>query len=159
MAQSNAYIFSMLEKFSDCTKMTLGRWLWKFDICCTITKKEDSVDGGPIKGQLLLLYVDGRARAILEEFEDAQGGVPQTYDALTAKLKEHFESDGAREEAIKKFETRVQKVDETEEEFIYKINPGLESLNTERMYSCINNLFHFHRPTHLSLRRQCLFFH
>jgi hypothetical protein len=118
MAASASYIFSTLEKFADNNnKVTLSQWLRKFDRCCTVAKKADGDDGN-IKGQLLLLYVEGRARAILEEYEESQGNAALTYVALVAKLKEHFESNLTREDAMKKFESRVQKINESEEEFM-----------------------------------------
>ena len=117
MAGSVSYIFSTLEKFSDDSNMSLDQWLKKFDRCCIVAKKADSAEGN-VKGQLLLLYVEGRARAILEEYEDSLNAGPQTYAVLVEKLKEHFESDSTREQAMKNFETRVQRIDESEEEFM-----------------------------------------
>ena len=131
MAGSVSYIFSTLEKFSDDSRITLDQWLRKFDRCCIVAKKADGDDGN-VKGQLLLLYVEGRARAILEEYEDALGGEPQSYDVLVNKLKEHFESALTREQAMKTFETRVKKIDESEEEFM---------LDLVKLYSLAN-------PTH-----------
>ena len=117
MAGSVSYIFSTLEKFSDDSNITLDQWLKKFDRCCIVAKKADGADGN-VKGQLLLLYVEGRARAILEEYEDSLNAGPQTYAVLIEKLKEHFESASTREQAMKNFETRVQRIDESEEEFM-----------------------------------------
>ena len=114
---ASSFIFSTLEKFSDTSKSSLSEWLNKFDRCCIVAKKADGEEGN-VKGQLLLLYVEGRARAILEEYEEAQGGNPLTYAVLAAKLKEHFESASSREEAMKKFEMRMQNVNESEEEFM-----------------------------------------
>ena len=128
MASSVSYIFSTLEKFADDSKMTLDHWLRKFERCCIVAKKTDGAEGN-VKGQLLLLYVEGRARAILEEFEDSQGGEPQTYAALVAKLKEHFESSLTREQAMKNFETRIQRFAESEEEFM---------LDLVKLYSLAN---------------------
>ena len=67
-APSNAYIFSTLEKFSEGNGAELNSFLSKFDRCCVIGNKVD-VDNNPVKGQLLMLFVAGRASAILEEFE------------------------------------------------------------------------------------------
>ena len=131
MATSVSYIFSTLEKFSDDSKVTLSQWLRKFDRCCIVAKKADGAEGN-VKGQLLLLYVEGRARAILDDYEDSLGGVPQTYDALAEKLREHFESALTREQAMKSFEGRVQGLSESEEEFM---------LELAKLYSLAN-------PTH-----------
>ena len=129
MAASSC-IFSTLERFSDGNKTGLNTWLKKFDRCCVVANKVDG-DNGNIKGQLLLLFVDGRARAILEEFEETQGGQPQTYDALIAKLKEHFDDVTTREYGMKLFENRIKKLNESEEEFMLDLvklysdaNPG-----------------------------------
>ena len=117
MAGSVSYIFSTLEKFADDSNTTLDQWLKKFDRCCIVAGKADGPLGN-VKGQLLFLYVEGRARAILEEYEETLDAGPQTYEVLKAKLKEHFESASTKEQAMKKFETRVQKIDESEEEFM-----------------------------------------
>ncbi len=119
MAASNAYIFSTLEKFSDGTGTDLNAFLSKFDRCCAVTNK---VDGDvPIKGQLLMLFVEGRARAGLEEFELSQNGVQQTYAALVAKLKEYFDSTASRETSQILFDTRSKKLNESEEEFMLQL--------------------------------------
>lgn len=128
MAASNAYIFSTLEKFSDGNGTELNAFLSRFDRCCVVANKVDA-DNLPVKGQLLMLFVEGRARAALEEFELANGGVQQTYVALVAKLKEYFDSSSARESSMTLFESRTLKVNETEEEFM---------LQLQRLYSTAN---------------------
>ena len=127
-AASNAYIFSTLEKFSDGNGTELNAFLSKFDRCCVVANKVDA-DNVPVKGQLLMLFVEGRARAALEEFELTNGGVQQTYNALVAKLKEYFDSSSARESSMTLFESRTLKVSETEEEFM---------LQLQRLYSTAN---------------------
>ncbi len=75
MAASNAYIFSSLEKFTDGNGTELNAFLSKFSRCCAVTNKVDA--DVPVKGQLLMLFVEGRARAALEEYELTQGGQQQ----------------------------------------------------------------------------------
>ena len=119
MAASNAYIFSTLAKFSDGDGTDLNAFLARFDRCCVVANKVDA--DVPVKGQLLMLFVEGRARAALEEFELTQGGQQQTYAALVAKLKEYFDSTAARETSNKLFESRTKKLNETEEEFMLQL--------------------------------------
>ena len=111
-AATNTYIFSSLEKFADGNGAELNSFLAKFDRCCLIGNKADA-DGQPIKGQLLMLFVEGRARATLEEFEQTRGGAQQTYADLAGKLREHFDNAETRETSNSLFEARVQKVNES----------------------------------------------
>ena len=119
-AGTNTYIFSALEKFADGNGAELNSFLTKFDRCCLIGNKADA-DGQPIKGQLLMLFVEGRARATLEEFEATHGGRQQTYVDLAAKLREHFDNAETRETSMSLFEARIQKVNESEEEFMLQL--------------------------------------
>ena len=111
---------NVMEKFSDGNAAELNSFLAKFDRCCLIGNKVDA-DGSPVKGQLLMLFVEGRARATLEEFEQTRGGVQQTYVDLAAKLREHFDNAETRETSMSLFETRVKKVNESEEEFMLQL--------------------------------------
>ena len=61
-APSNAYIFSTLAKFSEGNGAELSSFLSKFERCCLIGNKVD-VENNPVKGQLLMLFVEGRASA------------------------------------------------------------------------------------------------
>ncbi len=60
-AASNAYIFSTLKKFSDGNGTELNSFLSRFERCCAISNKVDA--DVPVKGQLLMLFVEGRAAA------------------------------------------------------------------------------------------------
>ncbi len=116
MATSNSYIFSTLTKFSDGNGKDLATFLKQFDRCCAVANK---VDGDvPVKRQLLMLFVEGRARAALEEYEISQNGAQQTYAVLIGKLKEYFDSTAARETSMSLFDRRTKKITETEEEFM-----------------------------------------
>ena len=117
---SNSYIFSTLEKFSDGSSTDLSSFLAKFDRCCVVANKADAANN-PVKGQLLMLFVEGRARAVLEEYELTQGGNPLTYTVLIAKLKEHFDSAHMKESSMLQFESRIKKVNESEEEYMLQL--------------------------------------
>ena len=117
---ATAYIFSSLEKFSDGTTSSLNTWLDKFSRCCVVANKADS-ETGNVKGQLLMLFVEGRARAILEDYESEQGGTPQTYTSLVGKLKESFDDVASKEHEMLLFESRVKKVTESEEEYMLEL--------------------------------------
>ena len=115
MAALNSYIMGSLKKFSDGNATELYNFLNKFDRCCAVANK---VDGEvPVKGQLLMLHVEGRAEAALQEYELSQGAV-QTYANLRAKLIEYFDSTSSREKSMKLFENRKQKLTESEEEYM-----------------------------------------
>ena len=59
-------IFSKLEKFTGDGDINLQQWLLNFDRCCVIAEKSDDL----MVGRILMLCVDGRAKAILDQFED-----------------------------------------------------------------------------------------
>ena len=114
---SSAYIFTTLERFSDGSTTSLTTWLKKFERCCVVGNKTDT-PACKIKGQLLLLFVEERAKAILEEFEETRGGIPLDFATLSAKLKEHFEDVSGRENGMMIFESRVKQLNESVEEFM-----------------------------------------
>ena len=119
-APSNAYIFSTLAKFSEGNGAELSSFLSKFERCCLIGNKVD-VENNPVKGQLLMLFVEGRASAILEEYEQTQGGNQLPYAQLAQKLRDHFDSADTREKSMAMFESRIQKVNESEEEYMLEL--------------------------------------
>ena len=129
-AGSNAYMFSTLEKFSDGNGAQLNSFLSKFDRCCVIGNKVDA-DANPVKGQLLMLFVEGRASAILEEYEQTQGGNQLTYAVLAQKLRDHFDSAETRENSMPIIEGRIQKVNETEEEFMLDLLKLYQTANPD----------------------------
>ena len=114
MASSSfSVLFTRLERFSGSSTTDLPTWLKNFDRCCVIANKTDDL----VKGQLLMMFVEGQAKAILEEFEEEKG-TPQAYSALTEKLKSYFDTVASRESKMASFESRIQKLDESEEEFM-----------------------------------------
>ena len=56
-------VFSKLEKFTGNGSLDLRTWLRNFERCSVIADKKDDL----IKGQILMLCVDGRPRAILDQ--------------------------------------------------------------------------------------------
>ena len=70
-----------------------------------------------MQGQLLMLSVEGRAFAILERLEDEKGS-QMKYSDLKKALIAVFDSPADREVHMTTFETRLQGLNETEEEFI-----------------------------------------
>ena len=128
---NNSYIFSTLEKFTDGNTTDLTNFLSKFDRCCLVANKVDA-ENAPVKGQLLMLFVEGRARALLEEYELSQGGAQQTYTALVAKLREHFANTTTQESSMILFESRVKKVTESEEEFMLELVKLYKAANPQQ---------------------------
>ena len=78
-----------------------------------------------------MLFVEGRASAILEEYEQTQGGNQLTYAALAQKLRDHFDSAETRENSMSMFEGRIQKVNETEEEFMLDLLKLYQTANPD----------------------------
>ena len=108
---SFSIIFSKLEKFTGDGHIDLRQWLRNFDRCCVIAEKSDDL----VVGQILMLCVDGRAKAVLGQFEEEQGD-PQKYSELKKQLNAVFDSDSDREAHMTAFERCVQRIGESEEE-------------------------------------------
>ena len=106
-------IFSKLEKFTGDGHIDLRQWLRNFDRCCVIAEKSDDL----VVGQILMLCVDGRAKAVLDQFEEEQGD-PQKYSELKKQLKAVFDSDSDCEAHMTAFERCVQRIGKSEEEFM-----------------------------------------
>ena len=75
-----------------------------------------------------MLCVDGRAKACLEQFEDAKKE-PQKYSALKNQLQEIFDSPSDREAKMSNFEQRIQRVNESEEEFMTNLLQTFRAAN------------------------------
>ena len=106
-------VFSKLEKFTGSGSLDLRTWLHNFERCCVIAEKKDDL----VKGQILMLCIDGTARAILGQYEEEKA-TPQKFIDLRKQPEEIFDSPADRETKMTEFETRIQHVDETEEEFM-----------------------------------------
>ena len=115
MATGLGLLFANLEKFNG-SNADLIPWLRQFDRCCLVANKNEE----NVKGQLLLICCTGQAKAILENYEEEQGAA-QNYTALKAALENHYNTTAIKEEKMIEFETRTQKLDETEEEFMFEL--------------------------------------
>ena len=67
-----------------------------------------------------MLCVIGQAKAILENFEEDHNGA-QGYNALKEELEKHYNTTAIKEGKMREFELRTQKVDESEEEFMFEL--------------------------------------
>ena len=92
-------IFSKLEKFAGDGHVDLRQWLRNFDKCCVIAEKSADL----VVGQLLMLCVDGHAKAVLDQFEKEQGDT-QKNSELKKQLNAVFYSDSDREARMTAFE-------------------------------------------------------
>ena len=101
-------VFSKLEKFTGNGSLDLRTWLRNFERCSVIADKKDDL----VKGQILMLCVDGRPRAILDQYEEVKA-TPQKFTDLKKQPEEIFDSPADREAKMTEFETSIQHVDET----------------------------------------------
>ena len=127
-------IFSKLEKFTGDGDINLHQWLRNFDRCCVIAEKSDDL----VVGQILMLCVDGRAKAILDQFEDEKGS-PQKYSELKEQLAAVFDSETDREAHMTAFERCIQKIDESEEEFMTHLLQLFRAANPKAKTDIINH--------------------
>ena len=118
-------LFTKLEKFSDTDSTDLVTWIRNFERCCIIAGKTDDM----VKGQLLMLFVEGKAKAILEELEESNGGDPQTFSTCKTALEGVFDTVASREAKMAAFETRVMQIQETEEEFMLELTKLYRAAN------------------------------
>lgn len=133
MAGNNfAFVFSSMEKFNG--KQESASWFRNFDRCCILTQKTEE----NVKAQLLMLCLNGQALAVAEQFEQ-ENNAGQTFTALKNRLEEVFNTSANKERRMVEFENRVQKIDETEDEFmlallkLYKsANPGVNNEELQR---------------------------
>ena len=108
---SFSIIFSKLEKFAGDGNVDLRQWLCNFDRCCVIAEKSDDL----VVGQILILLVDGRAKAVLDQFEEEKSN-PQKQSGPKKQLSAVFDSDYDREAHMTAFERCMQWIGESEEE-------------------------------------------
>ena len=128
------FVFSKLEKFTGNGSLDLCTWLCNFEQCCVMAEKRDCL----VKGQILMLRVDGRARAILDQYEEEKA-TSQTFTDLKKQLEEIFDSPDDRETKMTEFETRTQHVDEMEEEFMTALLQLYCAANTEAKSEDVNS--------------------
>ena len=122
-----AALLTNLGKFSGNDNMDLSTWLKGFDRCCAVLNKGDDV----IKGQLLMLSVEGQAKAVLEEVEE-QHEAPQRYSDSVRLLKARFNTIATREASMVEFETRTQQLEESEDEFMLVLSKLYRFANPEQ---------------------------
>ena len=111
MSSSMSVMFTKLEKFTG--ENDLEVWLRSFERCCLIAGKQDDL----VKGQLLLLFVEKQAKAVLEELEEEKGQ-PQKFTECKVRLKAVFDTVAVREVKMAAFEIRIQHIEESEDEFM-----------------------------------------
>eukprot|EP00795_Rhopilema_esculentum_P009397 gene9397-biopygen10865 len=121
-------------KFTGDGDINLHQWLRNFDRCCVIAEKSDDL----VVGQILMLCVDGRAKAILDQFEDEKGS-PQKYSELKEQLAVVFDSETDREAHMTAFERCIQKIDESEEEFMTHLLQLFRAANPKAKTDIINH--------------------
>ena len=110
---ATSVFFTKLSKYSGDIKEDLSTFVREFNRCAVIANKNNDA----VKGQYLMLCVAGRAKAVLENYEAEQ--VDQLgFDVLVAKLKAIFDNTASREAKMSMFETRIQQIAESEEEFM-----------------------------------------
>ena len=56
-------VFTKLERFTGNNGSDLTTWIRNFERCCVIANKTDDL----VKGQLMMLCVEGQALAVLED--------------------------------------------------------------------------------------------
>ena len=104
-------VFNRVEKFDG--KADLASWLRSFERCCTISKHNDDL----IKGQLLMLCLDGQALAVAEHLE-TEKGAQQKFTEIKARLELVFSTVAIKEAKMVEFEHRIQRIEESEDEFM-----------------------------------------
>ena len=81
-----------------------------------IAKKE----GALVKDQLLMLFVEGQAKAVLEDYEEEKGA-PQEFSELSDRLKAVLYTTATREAKMLMFETRVQQLQKRKDEIMISL--------------------------------------
>ena len=109
-------IFSKVEKFDGKGDVDLSSWLRSFDRCCTISQKDDDL----IQGQLLMLCLAGQALAVAEHLEEEKK-TQQKYSEIKVRLESVFKTAAIKEVKMGEFENRIQRLDESEDEFMLSL--------------------------------------
>ena len=109
-------VFSKVEKFDGKSDVDFSSWLRSFDRCCTIAQKDDAL----IKGQLLMLCLSGQALAVAEQLEEEKKA-QQKYDEIKSRLESVFQTMATKEAKMVEFENRIQRIEESEDEFMLSL--------------------------------------
>ena len=115
-------VFNKLAKFDGTGDFK--SWLQKFNRCCIITNKVEE----EIKGQLILLCLEGQALAIGEQLEYEREGA-QTFTEVKDRLDGVFDTSAGRETKMIAFENRTQHVGESEDAFMLELVQLYRSAN------------------------------
>ena len=107
-------VFNKLEKFDG--KDDLASWLRTFERACTIAQKTDDL----VKGQLLMLCLSGQALAVAEQLEEEKGA-QQKFTEQKGRLESVFNTTASKEAKMVEFENRVQRVEESVDEFMLSL--------------------------------------
>ena len=117
-------VFNSLDKFDGAGD--LAAWLTRFNRCCLLTNKNED----DTKGQLIMLCLSGQALAVAEQLVLERDGA-QTFAQVRARLETVFDTVALREQKMNMFENRIQKPDESEDQFMLELvqlyrsaNPG-----------------------------------
>ena len=109
-------VFNKIEKFEGKGDTDFGSWLRTFERACTIAQKNDDL----VKGQLLMLCLVGQALAVAEQLEEEKSQ-QQKFSELKTRLESVFNTTANKESKMVEFENRIQRVEETEDEFMLSL--------------------------------------
>ena len=124
----SAECFSRLPKFTGVDGgPDLHTWFKNFEHCCTIAEKKDD---DLVQGQLLMLPVEGQALAVLEQVDEEKGSQLK-YSDLKKSLAMVFDSPADREARMMEFESCMQHLDETEEEYMLALIKLFKAANSD----------------------------
>lgn len=127
MASPAISIFNILDRFSGNK--------YNIDLKKLILQIKDNL----VKCQLLMLFVEGQAKAILDDFEDLWGK-PQDYDDLVIKLLEVCDSVVNQEGKKIQFENWMQKLNESEDEFMFELVKLYHTANANIATASLNSI-------------------
>ena len=116
MASGNNNIFNRIDKFSGNGETDFSSWLRTFDRACTIAQKTDDL----VKGQIMMTCLTGQAMAAAENLE-LRKSAQQKYSELKTELESVFNSAASREARMIEFDNRIQRVNESEDEFMLSL--------------------------------------
>ena len=119
-------LFNKVEKFDGKLDSDLSTWLRTFERCCTIAGKDDDL----VKGQLLMLCLAGQALAVAEQLEEEKNA-QQKFSEIKARLETVFTTVSTREAKMVEFENRIQRIGESEDEFMLQLGKLYRAANPD----------------------------
>ena len=93
-------VFNSLEKFNGTGD--LKTWLTRFRRCCRVTNKNED----DVKGQLVLLCLEGQALAVAEQLETERDGA-QTFAQVVERLENVFDTAASVKSGTQNQERRI----------------------------------------------------